>query len=1094
MKNLKNNPSKNLISFLGLFLLIFCFIALPTNKTKAQTTCSTSVSYTIGDTGIVCSMTDTAYWYNFNVSGDTITGIGIISIDTIYIDTVRLYHGSCSGLTLDFDTVFTTTFFSKSLRLYHLNSSYIYYLKLSQPINNTSNFKIYSQEWNLPSANNCSYNTQCDLITNGDFGNNSCICGNAFLDGFVSCWDNVFGTTDLFPWLPDPHVAWMGALWWDDITNTGDGEGMAQTLSPNLIMANNQYLLHYKYSCPDCTDQLDHIFVFATSDASSAFPYNLTYTQEFPPSGSCPCLELDDLPNVSNSIMQDRCKIFTNTTSFDLQSVYIFPAASFVSSNWLAIKEIYLWRINAGDNMTIYCGAQAQLGCPPTTDDIGATFSWTSSPSDASLTGQSTSPNPLVSPTITTIYTLTVTDCESNTATATVTVTVVSPITATITTTPVSCNVPFNDGTALISPSGGSSPYSYVWSPSVSFSNTASNLTVGAYSVTVSDANLCSAVFSVDVTTDPSCCYDHSYTDIVPAIGWDFYSTTSYSHKIILVNGDIRIHNGGYPMFDHCDFIMAPGVSIYVMDHGEMAMDYCHLYACNDIWNGIVETCPTIIQATSIKITNSTIEDALQAVTADQYSTYYIKNNIFNNNWKGIVQNGGVTGPIIGNTFKCGSTFLSTACDGILKPNCCGYIKSNTGIELNGVLSSHIGTDGGNTFMCMDKYGINSETSSVDIENNIFTDNFQQPNGIGWSVYCYSNSIITNTTSQIVGNNFKNTPTTNNAYAIFCRENNIASGATYDVKKNKITNFTFGIFGENLEYPTIHNHQFPVGFITIQNNPIINATGINLLNCNNAQVHHNQISSIAASAASFPSNFGITMNGCTSSVLNPPTIVYCNNLSNLGAGIAVYNWAFGCTNCGLQIEGNDFTSGSAYYQVYLNNVYIGLSDQGTLLVPCDNHWSSSCVYNTFADAGSNMGGNYTNFNCRPGIGNFPATNGNSGSFPCTPSPFSTYTGNDFCYLLPPRLESKNNNTNYHFGILYPNPNNGNMQYDYFLDKNEIGKFIIYDLNSNVLINYLLSEGSNSLQINQENLDNGIYLYRVYINDKISKFDKLVIIK
>ncbi len=60
----------------------------------------------------------------------------------------------------------------------------------------------------------------------------------------------------------------------------------------------------------------------------------------------------------------------------------------------------------------------------------------------------------------------------------------------------VSCNGGSN-GSATVTPLGGATPYSYVWSNGQSGNNTISGLTSGNYSVTVTDGNNCSAVVSV---------------------------------------------------------------------------------------------------------------------------------------------------------------------------------------------------------------------------------------------------------------------------------------------------------------------------------------------------------------------------------------------------------------------------------------------------------------------------------------------------------------------------------------------------------------------------------------------------------------------
>ncbi len=57
-----------------------------------------------------------------------------------------------------------------------------------------------------------------------------------------------------------------------------------------------------------------------------------------------------------------------------------------------------------------------------------------------------------------------------------------------------------NNGSVNLAVSGGVGPYTYQWSPSVSFGNTASNLPNGTYTVTVSDANGCTHVSTATIT------------------------------------------------------------------------------------------------------------------------------------------------------------------------------------------------------------------------------------------------------------------------------------------------------------------------------------------------------------------------------------------------------------------------------------------------------------------------------------------------------------------------------------------------------------------------------------------------------------------
>jgi len=80
------------------------------------------------------------------------------------------------------------------------------------------------------------------------------------------------------------------------------------------------------------------------------------------------------------------------------------------------------------------------------------------------------------------------------------------------------------------------------------------------------------------------------------------------------------------------------------------------------------------------------------------------------------------------------------------------------------------------------------------------------------------------------------------------------------------------------------------------------------------------------------------------------------------------------------------------------------------------------------------------------------------------------------------------------GKIYPNPNNGSMQFDYSLDAGQKGSLQIFDLTGKMISQYELSESSKSLLISEESLSTGVYLYRYFINGEMKSSDKLVIIK
>ncbi|WP_125723486.1 T9SS type A sorting domain-containing protein [Flavobacterium ustbae] len=99
-------------------------------------------------------------------------------------------------------------------------------------------------------------------------------------------------------------------------------------------------------------------------------------------------------------------------------------------------------------------------------------------------------------------YTVTINDANLCQTTATVTIEEPDLLTATIAKTDVLCNQA-NDGTATVTPSGGTGTYSYSWSPSGGTAATATGLSPGTYTVTVTDSNTCFTTASV-LITEPS--------------------------------------------------------------------------------------------------------------------------------------------------------------------------------------------------------------------------------------------------------------------------------------------------------------------------------------------------------------------------------------------------------------------------------------------------------------------------------------------------------------------------------------------------------------------------------------------------------------
>jgi hypothetical protein len=96
-------------------------------------------------------------------------------------------------------------------------------------------------------------------------------------------------------------------------------------------------------------------------------------------------------------------------------------------------------------------------------------------------------------------YTCTITDSKGCTLVENITISTPAAFSSTVVKTDVSCNGGTN-GSATVTASGATAPYTYVWSPSGGSAASASGLAAGNYTVTIEDANTC--VYTVNITID----------------------------------------------------------------------------------------------------------------------------------------------------------------------------------------------------------------------------------------------------------------------------------------------------------------------------------------------------------------------------------------------------------------------------------------------------------------------------------------------------------------------------------------------------------------------------------------------------------------
>ncbi len=99
-------------------------------------------------------------------------------------------------------------------------------------------------------------------------------------------------------------------------------------------------------------------------------------------------------------------------------------------------------------------------------------------------------------------YTVTITDANACTATQTVTIAQPVLLTATSSKTDVTCSGASN-GSATVIARGGTGTYTYLWAPSGGTAATATGLSPGNYTATITDANGCFTTQTVTITTTP---------------------------------------------------------------------------------------------------------------------------------------------------------------------------------------------------------------------------------------------------------------------------------------------------------------------------------------------------------------------------------------------------------------------------------------------------------------------------------------------------------------------------------------------------------------------------------------------------------------
>lgn len=76
--------------------------------------------------------------------------------------------------------------------------------------------------------------------------------------------------------------------------------------------------------------------------------------------------------------------------------------------------------------------------------------------------------------------------------------------------------------------------------------------------------------------------------------------------------------------------------------------------------------------------------------------------------------------------------------------------------------------------------------------------------------------------------------------------------------------------------------------------------------------------------------------------------------------------------------------------------------------------------------------------------------------------------------------------------LYPNPNNGSMQVDYLIKDD--AHMEMMDITGNIVGTYNLPANGTTIQLQNDNLQSGVYLYRIISNNTVIKQGKIVVMR
>ncbi|PBQ31004.1 hypothetical protein CNR22_04205 [Sphingobacteriaceae bacterium] len=178
-------------------------------------------------------------------------------------------------------------------------------------------------------------------------------------------------------------------------------------------------------------------------------------------------------------------------------------------------------------------------------------------------------------------YSVVITNVDGISLTKTLSITQPPALTSSNAITPPACNSSF--GSATVTASGGTVPYDYLWSNS-QIGSTGSFLYAGVYTVSISDANTCTTVTTVNVT-EPSPIFYTFYSSGIPCHGGTGTSSVSAT--------------GGSGVYTYSWSTGATSSSVSGLPPGTHSVTVTDTYGCANLMSAIFSDPPLLVSTTT---------------------------------------------------------------------------------------------------------------------------------------------------------------------------------------------------------------------------------------------------------------------------------------------------------------------------------------------------------------------------------------------------------------------------------------------------------------------------------------------------------------